>query len=72
MNAKIREAPASAVTMELNWLEICEMGFVNPRESVRNDAIMPSVSVFMPVRPRFGVPAMAIVPPMTAMMTYCR
>ena len=48
------------------------MGLVNPRESVRNDAIMPSVSVFMPVRPRFGVPAMAIVPPMTAMMTYCR
>ena len=72
MNAKIRDAPASAVTMELNWLEICEMGLVNPRESVRNDAIIPSVSVFMPVRPRFGVPAMAIVPPMTAIMTYCR
>ena len=59
MNAKMRDAPASAVTMELNWLEICEIGFVNPRESVRKDAIIPSVSVFMPVRPRFGVPAIA-------------
>ena len=48
------------MTMELNWLEIWVIGLVKLRDSVRNDAIMPSDSVPMPVSDRFGSPATAI------------
>ena len=60
MKAKMRSAPANAMTMELNWLEIWVMGLVKLRDSVRNDAIIPSDSVPMPVSDRFGSPATAI------------
>ena len=60
MNLNILAAPASAVTIELNWFEICEIGFVKLRDSVRNDAIMPSVIEFVPKIPRLVIPAIAM------------
>ena len=71
MKAKMREAPASAVTMELNWLEIWETGLLKLRESVRNEAMAPSVSVPLPCKPMLVKPEIAIYPPKMAMMTYC-
>ena len=57
--------------MELNWFEICETGLVKFLESVRNEAIIPSVSVPVPVSPRFVAPVIAIYAPRTAIITYC-
>ena len=67
MNVNIRSAPARALTMELNWFDIWEIGFIKLRESTRNEAIIPSDTVFTPVSPRFFVPAIAIYEPITAM-----
>ncbi len=59
MKAKIREAPARAVTMELYWLEIWEIGWVKFLDSVRKEAIIPTVMVWKPVSPKLGILAMA-------------
>lgn len=50
------------MTVELNWLEICDTGFVKLRDSVRKEAIMPSVSLSVPVRLRYFVYFMVFKP----------
>ena len=56
----MRPAPASAMMIELSWLDTCATGFIKLRVSVKNDAMAPSVNVSKPVSPRLGVPAMAM------------